>query len=490
MRLPHGYSSFMTELVFKSALEMGRLLKRRKISSKDLLQACLDQYARYNSAVNAVVLTDIDAGKRLAAAADRRYKKGEALGPFDGVPMTAKESFDWALHPSTWGNPKYRNNIAKLDAEALRRMTNQGAVMWGKTNVPLDLADWQSFNEIYGTTNNPWDLTRAPGGSSGGAAAALATGMSALEIGSDIGASIRNPAHYCGVFGHKPTYGVVPYQGHLLPGIVMPSDITVAGPMARSAKDLTAMMDILAGSEQRGIQVKLQRSEKKTLKDFRVAVKLSSTVSEVDQAVSHKILEAAEFLKKRVKKISFEAAPAFTDAEAYEIYITLLRATASRKLTDAEYSAAHSKAAALPHRDKSYVAMMTRAFALSHRDWLKVNERRHQMRLLWDNFFDEWDVLLCPAAASAAFPHDQVGERHERFIEVNGKRVSTIDQRFWAGYSCGYYLPSTVAPLGLTAQGLPTGVQIITREYGDYTSLKFAELLEQELGGFIAPPGY
>jgi amidase len=493
MHLRHGYSSFMTELVFKSALEMGRLLKRRKTSAKELLQACLDQYARHNDQVNAVVVTDIDRAFRAAAASDRRLKKGAALGPFDGVPMTIKESFDWAGHPSTWGNPKYRNNIAKADAEAIVRMTDKGAVMWGKTNVPLDLADWQSFNEIYGTTNNPWDLTRSPGGSSGGSAAALATGMSALEIGSDIGASIRNPAHYCGVYGHKPTYGVVPYRGQLLPGIVMPADITVAGPLARSAKDLTAMMDILVGSEgtaARGRQIELPRAAQKNLKDFRVAVKLSSSVSEVDQPVQDKIVEAAAFLKKRVKKISFEAAPAFSDPEAYEIYITLLRATASRKLTDAEYETNVSKAKELPHRDKSYVAMMTRAFALSHRDWLKVNERRHQMRLLWDQFFDEWDVLICPAAASTAFPHDQVGERYERFIDVNGKRVSTIDQRFWAGYSCCFYLPSTVAPLGLTPQGLPTGVQIITREYGDYTSLKFAELLEKEIGGFTAPPGY
>jgi amidase len=458
-----------------------------------LLQACLDQYARHNDRVNAVVLTDIDRALRAAAAADRRLKKGAALGPFDGVPMTAKESFDWAGHPSTWGDPKYRNNIAKLDAVALKRMTDAGAVMYGKTNVPLLLADWQSFNEIYGTTNNPWDLARSPGGSSGGAAAALATGMSALEIGSDIGASIRNPAHYCGIYGHKPTYGVVPYRGHMLPGIVVPGDITAAGPMARSAKDLSVMMDILAGSvptESRGLQVKLPRAPQKTFKDFRVAVKLSSTVSEVDQPVQDKISELAKFLKKRAKKISIEAAPTFSDEEAYEIYITLLRATASRRLTDAEYDDSVSKAKTLANSDRSYVAMMTRAFALSHRDWLKVNERRHQMRLLWDKFFDEWDVLLCPAAASAAFPHDQVGERHERFIDVNGKHVSTIDQRFWAGYSCGYYLPSTVAPLGLTPQGLPTGVQIITREYGDYTSLKFAELLEQEFGGFMVPPGY
>lgn len=490
MRLRHSYSLRMVDLVFKSALELGRMLKGGKISSKELLQACLDQYAKHNDRVNAVVLTDIDRAKRAAAAADKRLGAGAALGPFDGVPMTAKESFDWAGHVSTYGNPKYRNNNAKVDAVALQRMTDQGAVMWGKTNVPLDLADWQSFNEIYGTTNNPWDVTRSPGGSSGGSAVALATGMSALEIGSDIGASIRNPAHYCGVYGHKPTYGVVPYRGHMLPGIVMPADITVAGPLARSAKDLSAMMDILVGDIDLARRIKLPRAPQKSFKDFRVAVKLSSAVSEVDHAVQDKISDLAGFLKKLVKKISFEAAPAFSDAEAFEIYITLLRATASRKLTDIEYETSVEKSKVLPHSDKSYIAMMTRAFALSHRDWLLVNERRHHMRLLWDRFFDDWDVLICPAAASAAFPHDHVGERYERFIDVNGARVCTIDQRFWAGYSCGYYLPSTVAPLGLTAQGLPTGVQIITREYGDYTSLRFAELIEKEFCGFMPPPGY
>jgi amidase len=483
----------MTALHYRSALDLARLLRARKISAAELLENCLNQYAKHNDALNAVVVTDIARAKRAAAASDKRLKKGAALGPFDGVPMTAKESFDWKGTPSTWGSPAFKENIAAADAAAISRLTQAGAVIYGKTNVPLMLADWQSFNEIYGTTNNPWDVTRTPGGSSGGSAVALATGMSALEIGSDIGASIRNPAHYCGVYGHKPTYNVVPYQGHLLPGVTVVSDITVAGPLARSARDLSAMMDVLAGYagvEARGRVVRLPKAPQKTLKDFRVAVKLSSSVSDVDQPVQDKISELANFLKRKVKKLSHDARPAFTDEEAYEVFITLLRATAARGLSDAEYNASFAKAATLAPEDKSYVAMMTRAFAMSHRDWLRVHERRKQMRLLWDNFFNDWDVLLCPTAASTAFPHDHVGERHERMIWVNGKRVSTIDQRFWAGYSCAFYLPSTVAPLGLAPDGLPVGVQIITREYGDYSSIRFAELLEKEFGGFTAPPGY
>ncbi len=483
----------MTALHYRSALDLARLLRLRKVSARELLEICLDQYALHNETVNAVILTDLDRAKRAAAASDKRLKKGEPLGVFDGVPMTAKESFDWTGTPSTWGSPTLKENIARTDAVAITRLTNAGAVMYGKTNVPLMLADWQSFNDVYGTTNNPWDITRTPGGSSGGSAVALATGMTALEIGSDIGASIRNPAHYCGVYGHKPTYGVVPYTGHMLPDTVAISDITVAGPLARSARDLTAMMKILAGTdgvESRGLRVDLPNARQKSLKEFRVAVKLSSPVSDVDQPVQNKIGELADFLRKRVKKISLEAQPAFSDEEAYENFITLLRATATRKMSDADYEASFAKARTLAPGDKGYVALMTRAFAMSHRDWLRANERRHEMRLLWDRFFDDWDVLLCPAAASTAFPHDHVGERHERMITVNGKRVSTIDQRFWAGYSCNFYLPSTVAPLGVTPQGLPSGVQIITRQYGDFTSLRFAELLEKEYAGFVPPPGY
>jgi amidase len=489
----HGYSAAMTSIVFKSALELGRALRQKKISARELLQENLLQYSLHHPAINAVVFTDIERAKKAANAADRRLAKGETLSPFDGVPMTIKESFDWTGAPSTWGDPALAQNIATKDAVAPQRMAEAGAVIYGKTNVPLHLADWQSFNEIYGTTNNPWDVTRTPGGSSGGAAAALATGMSAMELGSDIGSSLRNPAHYCGVFGHKPTYGVVPYRGHLMPGSVAISDITVAGPMARSAKDLTAMMKILVGSEgieQRGMSFNLPPARQKSFKDFRVAIKLSSPVSEVEQGYQDQLIELGNFLKKRSKKLSFEALPQFSDEEAYENFIVLLRATSTKRMSETEIETAAQKSKSLQPDDKSYVALMTRAFGLSHGGWLKANERRHQIRQIWDAFFDEWDVLLCPCAASAAWPHDQKGERHERLIPVNGKMVSTIDQRFWAGYSCNFFLPSTVAPLGLSADGLPLGVQIITREYGDYTSLRFAELLEKEWRRFTAPLGF
>ncbi len=480
-------------LPFRSATELARLLRAQKITARELLDACLAQYEKHNAALNAVVVTDIARARKAAAAADRRLKAGKPKGPFDGVPMTAKESFDWTGTPSTWGDPRFRDNIASADAVAIERLGEAGAIIYGKTNVPLMLADWQSYNAIYGTTNNPWDLTRAPGGSSGGSAVALATGMSALEIGSDIGASIRNPAHYCGVYGHKPSYGVVPYQGHLLPGVVQPSDISVAGPLARSARDLSTMMKLLAGpsgTEARGYGLSLPPARQTSLRDFRVAAMVTDPQSEVDLPVQDLLGRLITFLGKRVKKLSTTARPQFSTKEAMDVYIALLRSATSRRQSDAEFAANAARVAAADPLDDSYLTNMLRAYVLSHRDWLKINERRHQMRLLWEAFFADWDVLICPAAASAAFPHDHVGERHERKITVNGKRVPTTDQLFWAGYSGCFYLPSTVAPMGLTPDGLPAGVQIITRQYGDYTSIRFAELLEKEYGGFIPPPGY
>lgn len=480
-------------LHFRSATDLARLLRARKTTASALLDDCLEQYKSYNGALNAVVVTDIPRARKAAAAADRRLKAGKPAGAFDGVPMTAKESFDMTGLPSTWGDPRFKDNIASADAVAITRLTEAGAVIYGKTNVPLMLADWQSYNTIYGTTNNPWDVSRSPGGSSGGSATALATGMSALEIGSDIGASIRNPAHYCGVYGHKPTYGVVPYQGHLLPGVVQPGDITVAGPLARSARDLAVMMKVIAGPvgpEARGYTLAIPAATQKSLKDFKVAVMFTDEQSEVDLGVQDLLGTLTQFLGKRVRKLSTTARPAFSTKEAMDVYIALLRSATSRRQSDAEFASNSAKVAASDPQDDSYLTRMLRAYVLPHRDWLKFNERRHQMRLLWEQFFDDWDVMICPAAASAAFPHDHEGERHERKITVNGKRVATTDQLFWAGYSGGYLLPSTVAPMGLTAEGLPAGVQIIARQYGDYTSIRFAELLEKEYCGFVSPPGY
>ncbi len=225
-------------LPFRAASDLAVAVRRRQIGARELLDLYWSRIERFNTDLNAIIVHDIEAARRRADEADAALARGDRVGPLYGVPMTVKESFDLTGTPTTWGIPANAKVLAKENAETVQRLIDAGANIFGKTNVPLYLADWQTFNEIYGTTSNPWDLGRTPGGSSGGAASALASGMTGLELGSDIGASIRNPAHYCGVYGHKPTYGLVSYKGHALPGVVGAPDIAVAGPLARSARDL------------------------------------------------------------------------------------------------------------------------------------------------------------------------------------------------------------------------------------------------------------
>ncbi len=469
------------------------MLHRREVSSLELLDHFLARTEQFNPELNAIIVIEAERARAAAAAADKRLARDETIGPLDGLPMTIKESFNWTGTPTTWGVPALKDNIADSDACAVDRLQDAGAIVYGKTNVPLMLSDWQSFNDIYGTTNNPWDLTRTPGGSSGGSAAALAAGLTGLDIGSDIGSSIRNPAHYCGIYGHKPTFDLVPYTGHALPGIVVQSDITVAGPLARSADDLELALNLLAGPDgvaARGVDFELPAPRATGLADFRVAMMLESEVTDVDDSVKTLLGKLASFLEPRVKSLSMSARPAFTDREAHDVYISLLRAATSRSQTDEAFAENRSIAEALPPDDHSYYANMVRGFTLSHRDWLTLDNRRHQMRLLWDEFFDDYDVLLCPVASSAAFPHDHEGERHERTIAINGKQVPVTDQMFWAGISGCFYLPGTAAPIGVTNEGLPVGVQIITAHNCDLTSIALAQALERDYYAFTPPPGY
>jgi amidase len=229
-------------IMLRTASELAAMVRRGEVAPSELLEHAITRCERHNPTVNAVIVTRIDEARAHAAVLDAEAVGGSFRGPLHGVPMTIKEAYDWADTPSTWGNVAWRDNVPGTDAVTVQRLLDAGAVIYGKTNVPFMLGDWQSFNDIYGTTNNPWDLSRVPGGSSGGSAVALATGMAALELGSDIGASIRNPAHYCGVFGHKPTMSLVPFEGHVVPGMLPEVDISVCGPLARSAADLVRLV--------------------------------------------------------------------------------------------------------------------------------------------------------------------------------------------------------------------------------------------------------
>jgi amidase len=481
----------MSDIAFAPATTLARLVRSGKFGAAELLDLYLDRVRRFDGGLNAIVVRDIAAARKAARAVDRARAKGEALPPLAGVPMTVKESFNLKGHPTTWGDPAFKANIAAEDALAVARFKAAGAVVFGKSNVPLMLADWQSYNDVYGTTNNPWDVTRTPGGSSGGSAAALAAGLTGLEIGSDIGASIRNPAHYCGVFGHKPTWGICSPKGHSL-GSVAQGDISAIGPLARSAGDLALALDVMAGPDEidgAGWRLALPKPRTKGLKGLRVAVVAEDANAEIDTRYAALIADLARALRKEGAKVSLTARPAFDTAAMARTYILMLRAATSARLSDAAIARWQGEAAKRGPEDASYVALMARGNILSHREWLRLNEARHVMRHAWAAFFQEWDVVLTPCASGPAFPHDQAGERQDRTIMVNGRTQPVTDQLFWAGYPGLFYLPATVAPLG-TIDGLPVGVQIIGAQHDDRTTIAVAGMIEKAWAPFVPPPGF
>lgn len=490
----NGWEKCMdSQLAFTSAKKLAAKIRRRSIGCLELLDFYLDRVRRHNPRLNAIVVADIEAARRRAKAADRLSRSSGAQGPLHGVPMTIKESFDVIGFPTSWGLPQFKDNYPVRNALAVEQLTSAGAILFGKTNVPVMLADWQTFNPLYGTTNNPWDLERTPGGSSGGAASALASGMTALEIGSDIGASIRNPAHYCGVYGHKPTFGVCAADGQNLPGVLSHKDIAVIGPMARHAEDLALALDIIAGPnavDGRAWRIRLPRAGKSNLRDYRVGVLLSAKTAEVDAEVQGTIQCLVERLARKGVKVT-DQVPAINLDQAHRVFIQLLRSATSTSLNDEEFAqaAAASRKASLQNDD--YAQWMVRGQSLSHREWQAWHERRLQLAAAWESYFEHFDFLLCPAAATTAFRHNHVGERWERMISVNGKPQPSTTQMFWAGLSGMAYLPSTIAPIGLgMSSGLPVGVQIVGPQYSDHSCIAFAELIGREWGGFSPPPAF
>jgi amidase len=479
----------MTELALLSATELAARLRAGDISSLELTDHYIERVERSDEALNAVVVKDFDRARDAARQADAA---GDKSRPLHGLPMTIKESYDIAGLPTTWGVPAFADNIATEDAEMVRRYKAAGALFLGKTNVPLNLADFQSYNDIYGTSNNPWNTERIPGGSSGGSAIAMAAGLSGLESGSDIGGSIRNPAHFCGVYGHKPTWGVVPPQGHALPGAVASPDIATCGPLARSAEDLALAMDIISGAEPLdapGWQLQLPRPQKQSLKEYRVAVWATSEAVPVSDEVAARATGIGETLQKLGATVSFDARPQIDMARAHFTYINLLQSIMGAAAGGEAYEEFQRLAAGLDPADMSEQAITLRAMVLDHRNWLRSNNQREKLRYQWREFFNDWDILICPQMATPAFPHDHT-PMPDRTLEINGETRPYFEQVFWAGFAVAAYLPSTVFPTGPSAEGLPIGLQAVSAEYNDYTCIDFARLLAREIGGFRAPPDY
>jgi amidase len=477
---------------FKTATELARMIRDKEISSVELTQYFIDRIERFDETLNAVVVRDFDRAFAAARDADDALVRGELAGPLHGLPMTIKESYDIAGLPTTWGIPDFAENIAERDAAVVSRYKAAGAHFMGKTNVPFGLDDFQTYNEIYGTTNNPWNIELTPGGSSGGSAAALAAGLTGLDSGSDIGGSIRNPAHYCGIYGHKPTWGIVPLQGHNLGGFVATPDLAVGGPLARSAEDLALALDMMAGGDELnapGWQLRLREPRAKSLKDFRVAVWLTDDISPVDQAIADRVQEVAEELARLGATVSDSARPQFSARDSHYTYANLLISLTASSVPDEVYEQNKKFAAGFSTDDMSPEAIGAHAAVLEHRSWLYHHNIRTQIRMQWKSFFEDWDIVICPIMVTTAFPHDH-RPFEERTMLVNGVETSYFDQVFWAGLATLPYLPSTVFPTGLSENGLPIGLQAIGAEFADRTTIEFARLVTQELGGFIPPLGY
>lgn len=482
----------MPDLAFASTTEIAAALRDRRIGSLELLDHFLARCERHNGRLNAIVAWDVTAARERALAADAALARGERWGPLHGVPMTIKDSIEVVGMPTTSGAPELREHRAAENAPVAQRAIDAGAVVFGKSNLPLYAGDFQSFNDVYGQTNNPWDVTRVPGGSSGGAAAALAAGLTGFEIGSDIGGSLRNPAHYCGVYALKPSYGLVPLRGHIPgpPGIRAESDIAVIGPMGRAAADLALGLDVLAGpdaDEAKGWRLALPAPRHERLRDFRVGTWLDHPLCPIEAEVGERLEAAVAAVAKAGARIDATARPV-DGADAFSVYLRLVFGVLASGFPPAAlagFDAAAPGLAGVPGTQPEIV----RAISQRHRDWVVANEQRARMRLAWERYFDTHDVLLAPVMPTVAFPHDH-SEYTMRTIPVNGTPLPYIHQLFWVGLTNVVYLPSVAAPVGFARSGLPVGIQIVAPYLEDRTAIRFAALLADAIGGFVAPPGF
>lgn len=483
-----------SDLVFASAEETARAIRIGKVSSLELTKHILERIDRYNPALNAVITILKDEALVRARAADEALSKGQLWGPLHGVPCTVKDTFEMAGVRTTAGSPALTDHIPKEDAVVVARLRAAGAVIIGHTNVPLMAGDVQTFNEVFGTTNNPWDLTRTPGGSTGGGAAALAAGLSFISIGSDIGGSIRTPAHFCGVYGHKPSLGVIPTRGHIPPppGVPFPpSELNVAGPLARSAADLKLLLEVLGGPDPEdaiAYSWSLPPARGTRLTDYRLGYVVDDPLCPVSSEVKDVILKAVNALHESGVSLD-EGWPTHVDpAEQYDTYRYLLySATRAYRLRDEQFEDLRKQAA---KKDRSYETIMSSAMTSPHKHYQAASIGRMAARAAWQEFFRTHDAFLSPTAFVPAFTHDQRQPTKIRRLSTPEGSRFYWDITFWITFATLSGLPATTAPIGLTSDGLPVGIQIMGPYLEDATTIDIAGRLAEVVGGFIQPQGY
>jgi amidase len=474
------------------ATELRARLLAREISAAELLEATFRQIDAVNPTINAVVGQDREAARKAAEESDRRIAAGEAR-PLEGLPITIKDSFDVAGLLSTAGAPMYKERVPATDAAPVARLRHAGAVIFGKSVVPVFTGDFQAFNPIHGVTRNPWDLDRSPGGSSGGAAAAVATGMSAFELGSDLGGSARWPAHACGVFGLKTTWNLVSTWGHVPPTPerrpARNADLMVAGPIARSAADLDLILPVLAGPRDDLASAAVLKEPRRTSPaGLRIALWLDDPFAPVQADVAAAVRRAAGLLREAGASVDELARPGFRFEEAFEVFSLLNHAIVAYSLPPKVRDRLQRAASSFAPGDLSHRALQARGARMTPGLYQQVKSRKQRLEALWARFFERFDVVLCPPAPVLAIPHDHSPDFHGRTLDIDGTPRPYLDFLVWSSLATGADLPAAVAPVMRTTRGLPAGVQIIAGKGEDRTAIAVAAMLETLGCRYETPP--
>lgn len=477
----------MTDLLDQDATSLLVALASKRVSSVELLKMSLARHADTHATLNAVVAADPERALERARALDDARVRGETLGPLSGLPMTVKDTFDVAGMAASSGLPELRRRMVE-DAAAVSQARRAGAVIWGKTNVPVMAGDWQSYNRLYGVTNNPWDAARTPGGSSGGAAAAVAVGVTPLEIGSDIGGSLRVPASFCGVFSHKPTWGMVSQRGHVppSPGSYVERDLNVVGPMARSARDLRLLLSVIEAGPL------APKAPSADLAETRIALWLDDPDCPLDPEVRAVIETFADELRAAGAQVEPVVSPVDMRALLHA-YQTLLGAVLGgdmppRMLAGMELMRPFARRALARGAGPLSSAAMTMGYTARHREWMAADAVRQRLRHEIDQAFDKWTVILAPIAPVAAFPHDHRPFGRRSLKASDGRTIAYPAMLSWISAATALRLPATALPAGRTAAGLPVGVQLIGPMGGDGRILAVAQAIDEAVRGFEPPP--
>ena len=483
----------MIDVATSSATGLAAAIRRREISSVETLEAYVARIARFDKPLNSVVTLDLERARARAREADDALARGENWGPLHGLPITVKDSFETAGIRTTAGFPPLTDHVPLADAIIVERTVKAGAIVFGKTNLPMLAADLQSYNLIFGTTNNPWNTARVPGGSSGGSAVATAAGFTSFEIGSDIGGSIRTPSNWCGVYGHKPTHGIIPGRGHIPgpPGMLSEADLAVMGPLARSADDLELLMGVQIGpsaDRARAWKLDLPLPRREKLSDYRVAAWLDDDDFPVDPGVRSVLSGAVQALRSAGASVDEGARPALRLTDIFDTYLRLLCPVIVAGFPPEQFSAMTELASSAPADARDGLTLMARYGTETHHAWLAANEARERIRAAFADFFTRYDVLLTAITPVTAIAHDQSEPMPLRSITVDGKPRPYLDLLAWISPATCALLPATAAPVGRAADGMPVGVQIVGPYLEDRTTIDFAKRLADVTGGFEAPP--